>query len=86
MLTSIILEIPSGLILALKSLFNRSGPLSFDRAAGRYPTRHILQLFACVNTSTPSSLAVLEIGKENIPNYASIYFLAMFDSLLIKEL
>ena len=54
MLTSIILEIPSGQILALMSLYNHSGPLSFHRATSKYPTTHILQLAAWVNISTPS--------------------------------
>ena len=52
-LTSIILENLSGLILilALTSLFNLSGRLSFDRAASKYPTTYILQLAAWVKSA-----------------------------------
>ena len=53
MLTSIILEIPSDLILALTSLSHCSEHLSFGSAAGKYSTTHIPQLAVWVNTSAP---------------------------------
>ena len=45
---------------------NRFGPMSFDRAASKYPTTYIPQLAAWLDISAPSSLAFCGVIKNEI--------------------